>query len=187
MLEQLFGSRTRNKLLYLFLENPETRFFVREITRAINERINSVRRELDNLKKFGLVVSDEESQKKFYRVDKSFVLFSELKTLIEKSKLLAEKVVSGKVKKLDGIKYLALSGQLVGEKDLPTDVLLVGQISDEQLQKFVKDLERVYRLSVRYTHLTTKEFNLRKQMTDKFLYTVLNSPKIELVNRLIEN
>ena len=51
MLEQLFGSRTRTKLLYLFLEHPEEAFFVREITRQIKERINSVRRELDNLEK----------------------------------------------------------------------------------------------------------------------------------------
>ncbi|MFA6304965.1 MAG: winged helix-turn-helix domain-containing protein [Patescibacteria group bacterium] len=187
MLEQLFGSQTRTKLLYLFLENPETRFFVREITRAINERINSVRRELDNLTKFGLITSKEESQKKYYQADKGFVLFSELKTLIEKSKLLAQRLISAKVNKLDGLKYLVLTGQLVGEPTLPTDVLLVGTVPAEQLQKFVKELEKAYRLSVRYTYLTTKEFNLRKEMTDKFLYTVLNSPKIELVNRLNTN
>lgn len=190
MLEQLFGSRTRNKLLYLFLEHPDQSFFVREITRAISERIHSVRRELDNLEKFGLIKSMPEGfralshQKRFYQADKNFVLFNELKSLIEKSKLLAERVISGKVKKLDGIKYLALTGQLVDSPDVPTDILLVGTVSAEQLEKFIKELEKIYRLPLKYTHLSTKEFNLRKEMTDKFLYTVLNGPKIELINRL---
>ncbi len=185
MLEQLFGSRTRTKLLHLFLEHPETSFFVREITRQISERINSVRRELDNLQKFGLLLSENASQKKYYQIDKSFPLLAELKSLIDKSKLLAEKIIAGKVSKLEGLKYLALTGQLIGEQDLPTDVLLVGSLGAEQLQKFIKDLEKAYRLPVRYTYFSTKEFNLRQAMTDKFLYTILNGPKIELVNRLM--
>ena len=97
---------------------------------------------------------------------------------------MAERVAAQKVKKLDGIKYLALTGQLVDNDDSPTDVLLVGKISKEVLQKFINDLERAYRLQVRYTHLTTKEFNIRQDMTDKFLYTVINGPKVELINRL---
>lgn len=184
MLEQLFGSRTRTKLLYLFLENPEVPFFVREITRAIGERIHSVRRELENLEKFGLITSRTENQKRFYQLDKNFVLASELKTLIDKSKLLAERVISSKVKKLDGIKYLVLTGQLVEAEGVPTDVLLVGQISQDALHKFVNELEKAYRLPVKYTHFTTKEFNLRREMTDKFLYTVINSPKVVMINRL---
>ena len=170
MLEQLFGSRTRTKLMYLFLENPENIFFVREITRAIGERINSVRRELDNLERFGLIKSKTDNQKRYYGADKNFVLFNELKTLIDKSKLLAERLVLNKVKKLDGVRYLLLTGKLVDAPDAPTDLLLVGQISQEALAKFIRELEKIYRLPIRYTHLTTKEFNVRRELTDKFLY-----------------
>jgi len=186
MLEQLFGSNTRNKLLHLFLENPDEAFFVREITRSINERINSVRRELDNLEKFGLILPKSDGQKKYYFVDKNFVLFQELKSLIAKSKMLAEKLIAVKVKKLDGIKYLALTGQLVGDNDSPIDILLVGTISNEQLQKFIKEVEKAYRVAIKYTHLSTKEYNLRKSMTDKFLYNIINGHKVELINRLTE-
>jgi len=52
------------------------------------------------------------------------------------------------------------------------------------LAKFIKDLERIYRLPIRYTYLTTKEFNIRRELTDKFLYTVINSPKLILIDRL---
>src|SRR3990167_11160821 len=56
MLEQLFGSRTRIKLLKIFLAQPTQLFFVRELTRAIGERINSVRREIANLIRLGVVI-----------------------------------------------------------------------------------------------------------------------------------
>ena len=46
MIDTLFGSKTRVKLLYLFLNNPGRAFYVREITRRVDEQINSVRREL---------------------------------------------------------------------------------------------------------------------------------------------
>lgn len=184
MLEQLFGSRTRNKLLTLFLENPDKSFFVRELTREIDERINSVRRELDNLAKFGLLTSKQVDQKRFYQVNKKFVLYGELYELIKKSKLLIEKVVTESVQKLDGLKYLALTGCFVDDDIIQTDVLLVGKITDDELQKFINELENIYQKEIRYTHLTTHEFNVRKELTDKFLYTVLNGKKIVLVNKI---
>lgn len=55
MLEQLFGSKTRTKLLKLFLLNPQEAFFIRELTRKIDTQINSVRRELQNLQECDIV------------------------------------------------------------------------------------------------------------------------------------
>ena len=54
-LEKLFGSKTRAKLLSLFFSNQNKSYYVREISRVIEEQINSVRRELTNLSSLGLV------------------------------------------------------------------------------------------------------------------------------------
>ena len=59
MLEQLFGSRTRTKLLRLFLMHPERAFYIRELTRLIDTQINSVRRELQNLQSGGVIRESE--------------------------------------------------------------------------------------------------------------------------------
>ena len=58
MIDALFGSKTRVKLLHLFLNNPNRAFYVREITRKIDEQINSVRRELANMLNIGIIKSD---------------------------------------------------------------------------------------------------------------------------------
>lgn len=72
MIEQLFGSKTRVKLLGLFYQNPNRSFYVREITRKIDEQINSVRRELANLLSIGIISSDTANNKLYYEVNQKF-------------------------------------------------------------------------------------------------------------------
>ena len=64
MLEQIFGSKTRVKLLHIFLSNPEEWFFVRELTRKLKQQVNSVRVELKNLEDVGLLLSEKKDNKK---------------------------------------------------------------------------------------------------------------------------
>ena len=64
--EKLFGSKTRAKLLNLFFENPEKSFYVREMTRVIDEQINSVRRELLNLESIGVIKNETFDNKVYY-------------------------------------------------------------------------------------------------------------------------
>lgn len=87
MFEQLFGSKTRVKLLQLFYSNPNRAFYVREITRKINEQINSVRRELSNLLSIGIITSDATQNRLYYEVNQEYehykplaMIFGGLKT-----------------------------------------------------------------------------------------------------------
>lgn len=184
MLEQLFGSRTRTKLLHLFFENSNRPFFVREICREINERIHSVRRELANLEKFELIVSQERDQKRFYKINPSFPIINELHTLLQKSKILFEQDMTKKAQKVEGLKFFALTGQFTREEDIQTDVLLIGKISREALEKFIKEIENTYGRNIRYTYFNMQEYNLRKELSDKFLYSILNGKKVVLINKL---
>ncbi|MBF1032025.1 MAG: hypothetical protein HXK99_04100 [Candidatus Nanosynbacter sp.] len=72
MIDSLFGSKTRVKLLHLFLNNPEKSFYVREITRMIDEQINSVRRELANMVSVGIVQQDAIDNKLYYSVNEDY-------------------------------------------------------------------------------------------------------------------
>src|SRR3977135_1436162 len=81
MVEQLFGSKTRVKLLQLFYSNPNRPFFVREITRKIDEQINSVRRELSNLLSIGIITSDNTNNKLYYEVNQRFKYYKPLQEI----------------------------------------------------------------------------------------------------------
>src|ERR1700716_3670526 len=81
MIEQLFGSKTRVKLLQLFYSNPNRSFYVREITRKIDEQINSVRRELANLLSIGIISSDSTNHRLYYEVNQTYEYYAPLKTI----------------------------------------------------------------------------------------------------------
>src|SRR5476651_924000 len=81
MVEQLFGSKTRVKLLQLFYSNPNRSFYVREITRKIDEQINSVRRELSNLLSIGIITSDNNNNKLYYEVNQKYEYYQPLREI----------------------------------------------------------------------------------------------------------
>ena len=71
MLEQLFGSRTRWKLLKLFLSHKDEAFYIRELTRLTDEKLNSIRRELANLEDWGIIKTSLPKEKKIRRTKKT--------------------------------------------------------------------------------------------------------------------
>ncbi|MEE8402599.1 MAG: hypothetical protein V3R93_02485, partial [Candidatus Hydrothermarchaeaceae archaeon] len=64
-MESLIGSKSRVKVLTLFLLNPGKRFYVREVERLTGENINSIRRELKNLESMGLLKSEKAGNLKY--------------------------------------------------------------------------------------------------------------------------
>src|SRR5665213_3084882 len=94
MIEQLFGSKTRVKLLRLFYGNPNRSFYVREITRKIDEQINSVRRELANLLSIGIIHSDTTNNRLYYEVNQDYEFYASLSQIFGDGKVNA---TAGKV------------------------------------------------------------------------------------------
>jgi len=198
MLEQLFGSKTRVRLLRLFLNNHKGAYFVRELTRKIGAQINAVRNELDNLTKMGIVLEVEEegqsrpvgkkgrrsSRKKFYRLNTDALLYPELKALFSKSRVLLEKDFVRRIAEIGSIGYLSLMGTFVGPEPAPTDLFLVGRVNRERLVDLIKDFEQEVGHEVNYTVMTPQEYKYRRDVTDRFLYSLLEAKKIVVIDAL---
>lgn len=196
MLEHLFGSETRVKLLQLFLNNPNERYYVRELTRILRCQINAIRRELMNLEDLGILKSvvpaiDEdmgasaEHKKKYFQADLKCLLYPELRSMIEKAQFLMEKRFAEGLKKAGKVYYLALTGPMVGERDVQVDLLIVGSINKSSFLKQLKKFEKQIRREINYTLLDKDEFIYRRNVADKFLYSILDGKKIVLVDELV--
>src|SRR5882672_111889 len=192
MVEQLFGSKTRVKLLQLFYSNPNRSFYVREITRKIDEQINSVRRELANLLNVGIIVSDTTNNRLYYEVNQSFEFYKPLKEIFgqsDEAKLTVKRVKAGsssdqdKVKALGNVDVLLLTGQFTRDDRSGVDFLAVGDINQSALQKYVAELEAHEGKEVRFVHMSLKEFEYRRQINDRFITNVLESKKQILVDK----
>ena len=182
MLKRLFTSQARVKLLTIFLLNPEKEYFIRELTRKLDEQINSVRRELDNLKKIGLLRSRMKNRKKYYLVNRNFMLFHELRSIIIKSMNSKENLVK-KIEKFGKLDVLVMSGVFV-DKSASVDLLAVGELDKAKFDDFLnRELET--KKPIKFSILTREDFLYRLKCNDKFIKDILTDPdNIVAVNRL---
>lgn len=195
-LEQLFGSKTRARLLGLFLQYSEKPFYVRELTRIIDAQLNSVRRELKNLMELGLIVEKQSDslaagksnsladKKKFYIVNDKFVLFEDLKSLFKKVQILVKNSLVQEIDEKGDIYYFVFTGRFVDNKETQTDLLIIGDINQKILQKVVSEFESELGHEINYTLMPKDEFLYRQQVTDRFLMSIINGEKIVTIDRL---
>jgi len=188
MLEQLFGSRARVKLLKIFLLHPKEKYYIRQLSRQLKLQLNSVHRELENLEKFGILLTSKSSgnkqEKKYYQANTDFILFEEIKALIVKAQILYEKDFINKLKSIGKPRVLILAGFFVNNYDSPIDLLIVGRFNKIKLLKLIKELENELGREINFTLMNFAEFKYRRDITDVFLYGILESRKIVVIDEL---
>lgn len=183
MIDALFGSKTRVKLLHLFLSNPGRAFYVREITRKIDEQINSVRRELANMLSVGIIKSQTSENKLYYEVNQEYVHYQPLHQIFvnaaPESKAIKEVEVVGdwstRLKTLGDVRVAILAGDLVHGSNSEVDVLLAGSINKTQAKKFIKELEEEEGKSLNYVVMEYQDFYYRLSIKDRFIMSVINT------------
>lgn len=182
-LERVFSSKTRVKLMTLFLRNVDQPFYVRELTRKLKERINSIRRELDNLSKMGLLTSQRKNFKRYYRVNKNFYLLKEFRALFLKGATTSKEKLSDRLKKTGSIKYACLSGSFT-KSPAQADLFIVGNVKKNKLSSIIKSLEREQGQEINYTVMPASEFTYRRELGDRFISSVIGNERIELLGSL---
>lgn len=188
MIDALFGSKTRVKLLHLFLNNPGKAFYVREITRLIDEQINSVRRELANMMSVGIVTSDSAENKLYYEVNQRYEYYVPLRTIFSDQKdISTEKTTStyswhDKLRELPGVRIAVISGVLVKGSTSSIDVLVVGDINSARFKKIIKAAEAIESRELNYVTLSYDDFYYRLSVRDKFVTEIITGKYITLVD-----
>jgi len=159
-------------------------------------QINAVRRELELLIKSTLVEEtvapghiDQSkagaSLRKYYRLNVGSILYPEMQALLMKAQLLDEQVFVNTLKESCGdIKLMLLTGKFAGEKNVQTDMLIVGDIKTRKLEKVIADYEKDVGFDIRYTTLTTDELYERRHMMDKFIYSIFEAKHMRVVDEL---
>lgn len=205
MLEQLFGSKTRVRLLRLFLRDPQAAYFVRELSRKLGAQINAIRNELGNLEKMGLIAEAEgpaaeaelerkvkrargkrSTMRRYYRLNTDALLYPELRALFMKAQVLLEKDFVRRLTDAGSISYMALTGFFVGEAQAATDILIVGRISKDRTTALIRGFEREVGRELNYTVMTPQEYKYRRDVTDRFLFSILDAKKIVVIDMVSE-
>ena len=183
-LEKIFGSRTRVKIITLFTTGVKRPYFVREIARSVDERLNAVRRELDILEKIGMLVSEQQNRRKYYELNTEFILNDELASIMHKMGPGVQDTLFKDLEHVGTVHYACASGCFTGAHDAPTDLLLVGELNEKRLEQFISRVEMQLGREVTYTPMTDNEFTYRIAFNDSFLRALFARSHKELVNTL---
>lgn len=183
MLNDLFISKVRVKMLQLFMLNPTQMFHVREIVRQVDEEINAVRRELQRMEKGSMVRSEWRANRRYYEFKKEYLFYPELLAMMNKIGGLGGEIIQNRAK-LGKVKFAFISGgfargKIPGPKDV--ELLMVGTIVLPELSALVKNEEANRGREINYTVMPEEEYKYRVTRRDPFILDVLERPRVMLI------
>lgn len=185
--EKLFGSKTRAKLLKLFFENPEKSFYVREMTRVIDEQINSVRRELLNLESIAIIKNETFDNKVYYSANNKHPFY---RPLIE---IFSKKIDTNRDKDVhettweeycrpvkNYLKGLIVINRLPGQDGI--DLLIIGNDKTKKLTRWAEVVEKKQGKPILYSIMSVDDFLYRMNVKDRFLTDILEMEISEVID-----
>ncbi|MBQ6410057.1 transcriptional regulator [Candidatus Saccharibacteria bacterium] len=185
--EKLFGSKTRAKLLQLFFGSPTKSFYIREMTRVIDEQINSVRRELSNLESIGIIKNESFDNKVYYSANSKHPFYRPMIEIFSK-KINSTREQDVKESTWDEYcrpvrNYLAgliVTNRLPGQDGL--DLLIIGNDRTKKLTRWAEVIEKKQGKTINYAIMTPEDFTYRKSVRDRFVEDVLEMEIIEIID-----
>ncbi|NQV00607.1 MAG: hypothetical protein HQ537_00570 [Parcubacteria group bacterium] len=185
ILEQLFDSPVKVRLLKLFLRNPGESFRLKDIAKRTKSDIRSCQQQVKRLNNINLINSRTKGKFKTYFVNSDFDFYNELKTLVLKSSPTSKEKLLKRLKVLGRVKLAIISGVFINSDNSRVDLLVVGDgIKNKKLSSFLKDLEAEVGKEIDYVVFSTKDFVYRYDMFDRFLLDILEKPHEKIINKL---
>ena len=188
MLSDLITSKSRTKLLNVFLTTPYEMYHVRECVRKTGDEINAVRRELQFLESKGILEKEQRANRVYYNLSKQYVFFNDLLVIGAKTIGLGHEVLKNRAR-LGKIRYAMFSGKFVKRVERrPDDVdfMVVGTIVLPELSALVRNEEARLSTEINYTAMTEEEFKFRKERKDPFITGILYGSRVMLIGDEIE-
>lgn len=179
---RLFKSKARSAVFLLYFSNPENSFYLRELERMLNIPVSIIRKELIRLEEEGVFVSEKKGNLVYYRVNTSYPLFEELKSIVRKT-IGIEGLLKEAVLKIKGIKTAFIYGSFAKGRERAksdVDLFIVGNIDEGQLIRQLNNIEKTIKREVNYTVFSREEYKIKKKKKDSFIVNLIHSSKIML-------
>ncbi len=200
ILEQLFDSRARLRLMRLFLLNPQNVFEIKDLVIRTKEKDQIVRKEINILEKTSFVKkirildcvvkkpnTKKNTKKHIFglQLNQSFPYLEEIERLLTVSASLKNEDIISKIKKAGNIKLVVLSGIFIRESDSVVDILIVGdKIKKHVVESALGSIEAELGKELTYAFFETNDFKYRIGVYDKFIRDIFDYPHKKIINKL---
>jgi predicted nucleotidyltransferase len=176
MVDILFKSKIRQKILSRFFANEGRRFYINEMARLVNTTQGTCRRELNKLVDMGVLTTSKEGNLLYYYVNKQNPLYREFSVIIQKTIGIEAKLKSS-LQSFKGISYAFIFGSYAKREFKPEsdiDVVIIGIIEEDRLIRVFKDFEKTIGREINY-HIYTEEEFKNKLRTNSFIKNIIKN------------
>jgi len=188
MLERLFSSRVRVRLMALFLLHPDVHYHVRELSRQIDANYSAIWKELKNLEQVGLLRSETMTNRKVYRLNTSFPLLPELRNIVLKT-VGAGDLIQQALEHTEGVEAAFIYGSFAGgepDMDSDLDLMIIGELDLSGLASSIASVEEQLARPVNYILYSREEWQEKVEDRDPFILNIIRGDKIMLMGSIDE-
>ncbi|MFO0718709.1 MAG: hypothetical protein U0522_01620 [Candidatus Paceibacterota bacterium] len=201
ILEKVFGSGEKVRLMRLFMFNPNSVFDLNDIAERTDTNPRSIKKEIINLEKIELIkskvfvrdIEKKRGKKKFtikkkssgWTLNQKFQYLRPLQDFLVYMNPFRHNELIEKLRKIGNIKLLVISGVFIQEWESRVDLFLVGDnIKKGSLDNVIRGLESELGKELKYAALETGDFHYRLNMCDKLISDVLDFPHEKVINKI---
>ncbi len=185
--ETLFGSKTRARLLRLFILNPERSYSTEEIAEKAILLRGPLLREVRQLAKVKFVIERTKAGKPIFSVNPNFPFFNELQLLFVRPDSSVYDTMFKKLQAVGDVRLLLVSGIFLNYQKSKADmILVVNNPSRAKLKSAMGYIEAEIGKEIRFVLMNSEELQYRLNMMDRFLMEFLENPMREIVNKVPE-
>jgi predicted transcriptional regulator len=154
----LITSKTRIKILMRLFLNPNQNAYLRELADEFSASPSQVREELRQLDSAGFLESHKNGRQIQYQANRKHPLFHELQSMVQKA-LGMDRILDSILERLGNLEEAYLIDDYAEGKDTGIiDLVLVGDIDQENLNDLVRKTERYIDRKIRTLILTSEEW-----------------------------
>jgi len=151
MLDTLITSKTRVKLLLKFFLNSSSSSYLRGLEQEFGESTNAIRLELNRFEQAGLLTSQTQGNRKYFRANTSHPLYHDIHSILLKY-VGFDQIIEKVVNKLGKVEEVYIVGDFARGRDSRViDLIFVGSgIDREYLIRLVDKCEHLIERKIRY-------------------------------------
>lgn len=185
LLDKLFGSRTRARLLGWFFAHSGESYSVRQLASILGDDPSNLSKELAKLEELGILISSRERNLKHFQVNQECAFGPELKGLVQKTTGIMGRLTSA-LQAAKGIGFAFVYGSFAkgtenAESDI--DLLIVGDIDLDKLDRIFIGLEKAFGRTVNYVLYNKREYETKMAESNAFLQEVRGRDKIWIIGK----
>lgn len=200
MLEKLFGSSVKVKIMKLFLFHKDSIYDKKDIQKKTKSSTQTTNKELNALEKANFLkkrvffkegrklANGKRGKKKKLQ---GYVLNSDYPYLIPLQSMLIETGPMGReevIKRLQRsgrVKMITIAGVFIHEDESRVDLLIVGdELNSGRIKTTIGTMESEIGRSLRYSVLSTNDFKYRMGICDRLVRDIFDFPHEVLVDKI---